>query len=653
MSPLSKFEHNKRRTLLICALLSVLTLMVYWPVSHNGFVIYDDRQYVLENSHVLTGLTWANVVWAFSSFYAGNWHPLTWLSHMLDVQLFGARSFGPHLVNLLLHTANTVLLFIALRRISGATWRSALVAALFALHPLHVESVAWIAERKDVLSALFFLLTLLAYTAYAKGRNVEQNRAREEERGEREASNVPSPLSPLPSPMSYFLALVLFVLGLLSKPMLVTTPFVLLLLDYWPLRRFEFEFGRPLPREILPLALEKVPFLALAAASSVVTCLSQNAGGAMASFEHLPMEARLDNAFVAYGAYLQHMFWPAKLALLYLPPEQWPLGQVVLTVLALAAITALILTAARSHPYLLTGWFWFVGMLVPVIGLVQVGNQFMADRYTYLPLIGCFIIFSWGGAELVQKWPVLKPMALSATVLVLVALGIVAVRQIRFWKSSESVLKRSIEVNPNNFIAHNLLAAALDEEGRFEDAKVHFYEALRIRPENPDTLHNLGVSLAIHGEFDKSDGYLERAVRLNPKFVSVYGKLGLILDSQGKVGKAIGYYRQGLLANPDEPRVCNNLAWLLATTSRAELRDGKEAVRLAEHACNLNGGKDPLLTGTLAAAYAEAGRFPEAVTTAQKAIDLATAAGETRLALRNRELLELYQAGKPFHESAQ
>jgi Flp pilus assembly protein TadD len=635
---------------LICALLGVLTLIVYWPVTRNGFIIYDDRQYVLENPHVLTGLTWANVAWAFTSFYAGNWHPLTWLSHTLDAQLSGARSFGPHLVNLLLHTVNTVLLFLALRRTSGATWRSALVAALFALHPLHVESVAWIAERKDVLSGLFFLLTLLSYAEYVKRRPPRLTTLH--------ADASTPPVSDTPAlgrshaPRFYALALLAFGLGLLSKPMLVTTPFVLLLLDYWPLRRFEFEFGKPLPREILPLALEKVPFLVLAAASSIVTCLSQNAGGAMASFEHLPMEARLDNAFVAYGAYLQHMFWPARLALLYLPPEQWPLGQVVLTVLALAAITALILTAARSHPYLLTGWFWFIGMLVPVIGLVQVGNQFMADRYTYLPLIGCFITFSWGGAELVQRWPSLKPLALSAATLVLVALGIVTERQIRFWKNSETILTRSIEVNPNNFIAHNMLAAALDDEGRFDDAKVHFHEALRIRPQDADTLHNFGVALAKHGEFDEGDSYLEHAVRLNPKLVTVYGKLGLILDSQGNVKKAISYYRQALLVQPDEPRICNNLAWLLATTSHAELRDGKEAVGLAEHACSLSGGKDPFLTGTLAAAYAEAGRLPEAVTAAQKAIALATAAGETQLAARNRELLELYQAGKPFHEPA-
>jgi Flp pilus assembly protein TadD len=639
---LSKFEHNQRLTFLICALLSVLTLVVYWSVTRNGFIIYDDRQYVLENSHVITGLTWANVAWAFTSFYAGNWHPLTWLSHMLDVQLFGARSFGPHLVNLLLHTANTVLLFLALRRISGATWRCALVAALFALHPLHVESVAWVAERKDVLSALFFLLALLSYGEYAKRR--------------------PAVLTPAPAdtstlershaPRFYFLTLLAFALGLLSKPMLVTTPFVLLLLDYWPLRRFEFEFGKPLPRKILPLVLEKIPFLVLAAASSVVTCLSQNAGGAMASFERLPIEARLDNAFVAYGAYLQHMFWPGRLELLYLPPAEWPFGQVVLTVLALAAVTALILMAARSHPYLLTGWFWFIGMLVPVIGLVQVGNQFMADRYSYLPLIGCFIIFCWGGAELIQKWPLVKPLAFCATALVLVALGIVAERQIRFWKNSETILTRSIEVNPNNFIAHNMLAAALDDEGRFDDAKVHFHEALHVKPGDADTLHNFGVALAKHGEFDEADGYLEQAVRLNPKLVTVYGKLGLILDSQGNVQKAIAYYRQALLANPDEPRICNNLAWLLATTWRADLRDGKEAVRLAEHACGLAGNKNPFLIGTLAAAYAEAGRFPEAVTAAQNAIALATTTGETQLATRNRQLLELYQAGKAFHELA-
>jgi len=404
-----------RRQVCIYLGLGLLTLAVFGPTVRYSFLDYDDDAYVLTNPHVLTGLTWQNVGWAFGSTHASNWHPLTWLSHALDCQLYGRRASGHHLTNVLFHLTNTLLLFGLLQRMTGSLWRSAFVAALFAVHPLHVESVAWIAERKDVLSAFFFLLTLWAYVRYVE---------RSEGGGRKSDVRGPWSFGHLPSSVFYLLSVGCFALGLMSKPMLVTLPFLLLLLDYWPLRRFPFSAGKPeirgsrgkerrsrvpapastlnpQPSTLPRLLAEKLPFLALAAASCLATAFAQKKGGAMLSLREFPFRLRLANALVSYARYLGKALWPEQLAPFYPNPVHWPGWQVAGAGMLVAAASIAVIALARRAPYLFTGWFWFLGMLIPVIGLVQVGSQAMADRYMYLPAIGLFLVAAWGVPVLV------------------------------------------------------------------------------------------------------------------------------------------------------------------------------------------------------------------------------------------------------------
>jgi protein O-mannosyl-transferase len=705
---------GRSRTLLICLALAAATLAVYCRVYRHEFIIYDDHQYITENPHVLSGLRWTNAAWAITSGYASNWHPLTWLSHMVDVQIFGLNAGRHHVVSLMFHVTNTLLLFLALNRLTGALWRSAFVAGLFGLHPVHVESVAWAAERKDVLSTFFLFLTLLAHERWARGSPKPEARGPNTWRWA--TSRIPKSDTEVVSRVSleqagshaahwarwYVLSLVFFALGLMSKPMLVTTPFVLLLLDYWPLGRMGsgsplrssrlcVEKGRPnvsaspgsMWAAARPLIWEKLPFFALAAVSSVVTFLVQKTGGAMAPLDMVPFSSRLSNAVMAYFSYVHKTLWPSGLTLLYLAPPRWPMAQVVMALLVLTAITAFVLIQARRRPYLITGWFWFAGTLVPVIGIVQVGNQFMADRYTYIPAIGLFVMITWIAFECANAWPSLRPLpqSLSKTLsasssrtssvtlsetssnpssralpclafLILGLLALLAYRQVGFWQSSETVLGHCLAVTKDNFVAHNNLGAALGLQNRFAEAKVHVEEALRIRPHDPEMVRNMGVILCQLGRYEEAVPYLQEAVRLKPSQADVYSKVAVLLESQGKMDQAIACYRESLRLNPDQEEICNNLAWTLATHPDPKLRDGNEAVRLAEHACELSAYRKTIMVGTLAAAYAEAGRFPETIATAQKAIALATASGQNVLADRNRQLLELYMAGKPIHEPA-
>jgi tetratricopeptide (TPR) repeat protein len=643
-------------TLLVCLVLAAAIVAVFQPLCRNDFIIFDDPQYITENPHVLSGLRWANVVWAFTSSYASNWHPLTWLSHMVDVQLFGLQPGRHHLVSLLFHAANSLLLFLVLKSMTGALWRSAFVAALFALHPLHVESVAWAAERKDVLSTFFFMLTLWAYARYARCPTLSALRS-----------------------SSYALALVFFALGLMSKPMLVSTPFVLLLLDYWPLSRWSAqrterrlasagsssrvesmrspEISPRLeirPNRLFFLVLEKVPFFALSAISCVFTFAAQAKAGSVVPLEYMPFEPRLANTVMAYFGYVQKCVWPSRLTLLYLIPAScWPAWQITLTALTLAGITGLVLKSWRRRPHLVVGWLWFVGILVPVIGLVQVGSQLMADRYTYVPAVGLFIIIAWGGSELAAAFSMGKRVLAPVALLVLAAAGTVAHRQVRLWRNSETVFNHCLAVTGDgNYVAHANLGRALALENRLDEARAHVQAALRIRPGDAQMIHNLGVLCVQQGDFDAALPYLREAVRLKPALASIYRRLGEILEALGKIDQAVACYREGLRVQPDQEEICNNLAWTLATQPDAKFRDGNEAVRLAEHACELSAFKNAAFLDTLAAAYAEAGRFPEAVASAQQAIGLATAAGQNALAEQTRKLLELYRAGKPFHEEA-
>ncbi|MCX7722284.1 MAG: tetratricopeptide repeat protein [Verrucomicrobiae bacterium] len=773
-----------RRFQLIAVVLCVVTLAVYLPVVRHDFVNYDDPVYVTENAYVQAGLTLDSIAWAFSTGRSGNWHPITWLSLMLDSELYGTWPGGFHSTNLLLHTANTLLLFWLLHRLTGALWRSAFVAALFALHPLHVESVAWVAERKDVLSTFFGLLALMAYAQYARTSPNESAARRKR----------------------YFTTLALFALGLMSKAMLVTWPFVMLLLDFWPLRRIKSHFDTPTTRadaaETSPteanarsehavplkkLVLEKVPFLVLSACISVITLITQGQTDALASSRLLPVANRLAHVPVAYLRYIGKTIWPDGLAVFYpykmigwdtaLPYAAWA---------ALVAITLAVCAYTRRQPYLFTGWFWFVGTLVPVIGLIQVGRQSIADRYTYIPLIGLFILASWGLSRMMH---VLRVPALAmrvACAALLVATATATRLQLRHWQNSRSLFEHALRVTDRNELAHNNLGAVLMAQGeldaarqhfeaalkvnpnhywswmnlgvalvqggqveeglvllkrlvamwptltshfnygtvllnigdygkavehlqfvvklqpdffnarmnlgtaltylgRFEDALPHFIAAVKLRPDHPDALFNLGAASVKLGKLDQAANALMKCLSINPadakarrllaeaalkqrNFEAAVTNLAelvklepdaatafdlaQLLVQAGKAEAAAKYFRIALELKPDWPHPYNNLALILATHPDAKIRNGQEAVALAERACALTEWRAPLFLSTLAAAYAEAGRFDDAVRTAERARALAEAAGMSNIAIRNEQLLELYRKGEPFRDHA-
>lgn len=636
----SEFQWGKALSapLWICLILVTLIAAVYWPLGRSGFIQCDDPDYVYQNPQVQAGLTWTGVVWAFGSDHAGNWHPITWLSHMLDCQLFGLRPGAHHLVNLFFHAADTLLLFLLLRRLTQALWRSAFVAALFALHPLHVESVAWVSERKDVLSAFFFLLTLWAYARYAQ--STELGVAR---------SGKGNPA------LSYSLALLCFALGLMSKPMLVTLPFLLCLLDLWPLRRLEIRISRWGPdRNLGPgwqrLLMEKVPFFLLAAASSIVTFIAQTHAGAVMSAQVVPLELRVENALLSYALYLEKMVLPINLAFSYPYPDAIAPEMVVVAVGVLAGISYLALSQARRRPYLALGWLWYLGMLVPVIGLVQVGNQSMADRYTYLPLIGIFIVVTWWAAEVVSQWRL--PATGSAVIAtgVISLCGVLSAMQVRWWRDSETFFRHTLALTENNALAHLNLGTALAQEGKTAEAGEHFAEALRLAPSYAEAESNLGFTLAARGNYAAAIPLYRAALAVKPSLRGTHFLLANALNSQGDPAAAIPEYEAAVALAPDNDAALNDLAWLRAAVADPQLRNGTQAVELAERACRLTGFHEAQYLGTLAAAYAEAGRFGEAVGMAEKAQAQAVTAGQPELAERNRQLLDQYRAGKAYHE---
>src|SRR5579862_3504181 len=444
----------------ICLLLALITVLVYWPVRHADFLVFDDPDYVTYNSHVQAGLTWAGVKWAFTSWYASNWHPLTWLSHMLDSSLFGPNASASHIINVLFHTANVLLLFLLLYRATNKLWPAAFVAALFAWHPLHVESVAWVSERKDVLSTFFGLLSLLAYVGYAQKFKVQSSKFN----------------------VDYVLAIVFFALGLMAKPMLVTLPFVMLLLDFWPLERIR-SFATVTDRaraQYASLLFEKIPFFALTIASSIITYLAQR-GEAVMSFEQRPLGLRLANAAVAYVEYLAKTFWPAHLAVIYPLPHEIPSWQVVATALLLTGVTVFAWCMRRNAPYLLVGWLWFLGTLVPVIGIVQVGGQALADRYAYVPLIGIFLAITWGAADLIARFRVQTALTAAIAAVVLMGSAAATERQLTFWDNSEKLFRHALDITTGNAIAHVNLGVALEQDHR-EDALVEYRKALDLAP---------------------------------------------------------------------------------------------------------------------------------------------------------------------------
>lgn len=515
----------------VSVVLAVATLVVYLPVRHHGFVAYDDADYVTDNAHVQAGLTWTGVKWAFTTGHASNWHPLTWISHMLDAQLFGKGAAGPHATNVLFHLANTLLLFAVLcRYATGAMWRSACVAALFALHPLHVESVAWVAERKDVLSAFFFLLTLWAYANYAAPDLGDSSRGMR----------------------WYGVALVLFALGLMSKPMLVTLPCVLLLLDRWPLGRIDGQATRQAPGRIAALIWEKIPFVLISALSCGITYSVQQHGGAVRSLESFSLAERLGNALVSYSRYLAKMLWPADLAVFYPHPGRWPVGELVAAALVVTGGCVIAIIMARRAPFVAVGWFWFLGMLVPTIGLVQVGNQSMADRYTYLPSIGLFVAVAWAAAVAVTRWRIPRTIGFAAGAAVAGACAFATNRQLQHWKNSESLFVRALAVTERNFVAHNGLGYALLGRGRFDEAVAQFRRAVAIHPRFAEAHTNLGSALLQKGDANGAVASFEKALSVLPNFALAHYNLGTLLLQLGRLDEAIVELEKAVALRKDD-----------------------------------------------------------------------------------------------------
>ena len=543
-------ENKRVRPAVMAALLVVLTLVVFGQVCGHDFTLYDDGLYVTNNRVVRAGLTAGGLAWALTTTHASNWHPLTWASHMLDVSLYGMNPAGHHLTNLLFHAANAALLFLLLLRMTGAPWRSAFAAALFAIHPLHVESVAWVAERKDVLSTFLWLATVWAYLRYTER----------------------------PRTAAYLFVLVLFALGLMAKPMLVTLPVALLLLDYWPLKRFEEPGGAG------RLFREKIPLFALSVASSLATLLAQVKGASAVSLERIPATARVANAFVAAASYIVKTVWPSSLAVYYPHPgagqDAWKIAAAALLVIGL---TVLAVRRARTSPYLATGWFWYLATLVPVIGLVQVGSQAMADRYTYVPLIGLFIAVSWGVPELVSRWRFRVPFLAISAGAVLCALAAATTLQARHWRSDIALFSHAIEVTSGNWLAEMNLGSALDRLGRGDDAIAHYREAIRIRPDYAEAHYNLGVDMARKGRLDEAIAEYRRTLEIWPDYPYAHNNLGLALERLGKTDEAIVHYRAAVASLPTFALACNNLGSALGAQGRFDeaMAQFREAVRIA------------------------------------------------------------------------
>jgi hypothetical protein len=583
-------------------------------------VNYDDPRYVYQNTRITSGISVANVAWAFSHIHSENWHPLTTITHMLDCQLHGLNAGWHHFTNVLLHCLAVVLLFVALERMTGALWRSAFVSAVFAVHPLRVESVAWIAERKDVLSAFFFMLTLLAYLHYTRA----------------------------PSIGRYLTVVLGVALGLMSKPMLVTLPFVLLLLDYWPLGRFATHRSNT-GRRLLHLFLEKIPLIALSAISSTVTFLAQQ--GAIGWTEQLPVSARISNALVAYVIYIRQMFWPARLAVFYPHPEnRLRVLEITLAFIVLVGITAAAFVFRKRAPYFVTGWLWYLGMLVPVIGLVQVGWQGHADRYTYLPQIGLYIAVTWTVTDLTRSWR-LQRMALGVASLIVVgALSWRCWLQTSYWRDSETLFRHALAVTSNNDVALNNLGIIFLEKGQLDDAISKLQAAIDLRPENGPAHDNLAKALLKKGHLAEAMVEYRKLLEIEPGNVETRNTLGTALIQQGMLREAIDQWQDVLAIQPENGNAASNLAWVFATCPENSIRDGTRAVELGERALRISSGKIAMIYKVLAAAYAESGRFAEAVETAQRGTELATTQGIPALAAELESNIALYQSGRPLRD---
>lgn len=592
--------NTKRNTFLICLALVLLTLVAFEPIRHNSFVHIDDATYVTENPHIAQGITWDSVKWAFTASYAANWHPLTWLSHMLDYHLFGLNPLGHHLVNLFIHIINTLLLFLVLKSMTRAIWLSAFVAAVFALHPLHVESVAWASERKDVLSTLFWMLTMAAYTRYARNPNIAK----------------------------FALVVLIYAIGLTAKPMLVTLPFVLLLLDFWPLARVQFAPRKAkdsptspaldeafAPASVSRLIIEKIPLFILVLASCMVTYLVQQHGGAVASVEGLTIMDRIANALVSYVDYISKMLWPSNLAVIYpLLIEDDAMSQAILSLFKLIAITAAVIYMSRQRGYLALGWLWYLGTLVPVIGLVQVGSQSMADRYTYIPSIGISIMIVWGASQILAKWRFGKITIRILACVILIAMVASTRKHTAYWKDSLSLFEHAVEVTDDNFLAHYNAGVAYNTLGRYHDAIAAFEKTIAIKPNNTTALYNLGVSYGKLGQHEKAIRFCKMAVRYKPQYAEAILMQGVAHFQLGRYPQAIDFCKQAIVVNPDYAKAYYNLG-----TTRSKLNEFAEAIVAFKEAVRLQPDyiEAILMQGI---AHFKLAQHPQAIKTFQEAI---------------------------------
>jgi len=655
-----------KRGVLLAVLLAGITTLAYREARHFDFTNYDDADYITANPKVQQGLTGESVRWGLTTTYFSYWHPLTWWSHMLDVELFGLRAGGHHMTNVALHVLATLALFLSLTQMTRAMERSAFVAGLFALHPLHVESVAWIAERKDVLSTLFWFLTMWAHAAYARR----------------------------PGKGRYLVALGLFLLGLMSKPMLVTVPAVLLLLDVWPLRRlnlFPPPDGAPgwkgwLRRvdagssaSLRRLLLEKVPFLTLAVASSAITFIGVYSTNRMLGTETVPIGLRLANVPISYVRYLAKMILPENMVVLYPMPEGWAWWEVAGATLLLVAVTAGVWAGMRKSPYLLVGWLWYLGTLVPTIGLIPVGWQSIADRYTYVPLVGIFIMVTWLVADRVPVWPQRRWVLGTASVLILAALAFGTQRQARHWQNNETLFQHAVNASTNNALAHYNLGLTFHMQQRWSDAVRHYQESIRMQPGKDKAYNNLGYIMNQLGQLDRATNILLQGLEVSPGNASLHLNLGIslkglrqrdramaafeeslrlnrdltdarvqraiLLLEAGRAGDGMAELQEAVAREPDHAGACLQAAWVLATHPDDSMRDASRALEHATHVVTLTGGQDPASLLALAAARAAAGDFPGALEAADQSAALARDMGRGPFARKALEFKAAYEAG--------
>jgi protein O-mannosyl-transferase len=632
-----------KRTLITVLVLVVMTLTAYWKTGANEFINYDDDDYVYGNAHVQSGITLDNVRWAFTSTDAANWHPVTWLSHMADCELYGLSPRGHHLTSVALHIVNAILLLLVLTRMTGVFWRSAFVAFLFALHPLHVESVAWIAERKDVLSTFFFMLTLFAYLGYVRH----------------------------PGLWRYLLALSLFALGLMSKPMLVSLPFVLLLLDYWPLRRHlnnPDSAGDPTAASLQPgtvlnrLLMEKAPFLALAIISSIVTFYAQQAGGAVHALKNVALISRIENATLAYAWYLEKALFPSHLTVFYPFSANMELWKVACSAFLLGGISFAVYSGRKTAPFLMTGWLWFLITLLPVIGLVKVGELAMADRYTYIPLIGFFLMISWGVPQATRNWSGSRTVLPITGAVILLLLSAATWHQAGYWRNSVALFEHTLRYTADNCVAENNLAGALEKAGRIEEAAMHyrnavqikpdqeifhdnlglllvkqgkvneavaqFEEALRLKPDSAGDHYNMGVALGDLNRLDEAVSHFKEALRIKPDNEMYHDSLGVVLDKLGRTDEAISHFKEALRLKPDDANVHFNLGVALANQARLDEAAShfRESLRIKPD--------DAVVRNMLGTVLADQGKLTESAESFREALRLDPSLSEARIGLQ-------------------